>query len=248
MSALTFHNQVAVVTGGSGSIGHLIVAALAERGANVVAGYHQHDVVVNALQKTFSEQVLPVQADLREPDAGQLLVDTALSRWNRLDILITAHSMIANAPVAEMSLEQWHAVLQVMLRGTMGICRAALRPMQRARYGRIVTLTGYQPLAGALDQANYAAALGGVLGFGKALAREVAAWGININSVAPGLIERAQIAAFDPSYVPWATNIVPLKRLGKPNEVVPTVLLLASEAASYMTGQTIMVEGGWRMV
>lgn len=241
--------QVALVTGSTGSVGRLIAAALLERGVRVVAGYNTQHALADDLTRRFGpELVQPLSANLSDPLAGRRLVETALTHWKRLDIVITAHSMIDNAPIAELTLDQWRAVLQVMLTGTMQICRAALRPMQRARYGRIVAISGYQPLAGALTQANYAAALGGVLGFCKALAREVAPWSITVNSVAPGLIDRPQMRAFDPVYIPWATNIVPLKRLGTPAEVVPPVLMLAAPSASYMTGQVIAVDGGWRMV
>jgi 3-oxoacyl-[acyl-carrier protein] reductase len=246
-----FTNQVAIVTGGTGSIGREVVLGLARRGAQVLFCYRANAEAARELEAACNE--LPgasvgLAADVRDQAAMNGLVDAALQRWGRLDIVVTAASTISNAPVEEMSLEQWNAVLDTVLRGVTRICRAALRPMQKARYGRIVTVTGYQALAGALTQANYAAAMGGVLGFGRALAREVAAWGITINSVAPGLLDRPQLAAFDQRYIPWATNIVPLKRLGLPAEVVPAVLMLASRESAYMSGDTIIVDGGWRMV
>lgn len=247
---MDFSDQVAIVTGGTGSLGREIVTGLIERGARVVFCYRQRSEVAQELVDLLDDdhRLVATQADVRDQQAMNALVEEALRRWERIDMLITAHSAVNNAPINEMTLEQWNDVLDVMLRGVTRICRATLRPMQKARYGRIVNVVGYQPLAGALTQANYAAALGGVIGFSKALAREVAAWGITINTVAPGLVSRPHMAAFDPSYIPWATNIVPLKRLGTPAEVVPAVLMLANREAGYMTGQTITVDGGWRMV
>lgn len=247
---MDYNDQVAIITGGTGSIGREIVTALVGRGARVVFCYRQRDDVAQEIIDTIGDysRLLAMRADVRDANAMNGVVEETLRRWERLDMLITAHSAVSNAPVAEMTLDQWNEVLGVMLRGMTRACRAALRPMQKARYGRIVAVTGYQPLAGALTQANYAAALGGVIGFSKALAREVAAWGITVNTVAPGLISRPQMAAFDPSYIPWATNIVPLKRLGTPAEIVPAVLMLAHHDAGYITGQTIEVDGGWRMV
>ena len=246
--SMEFHEQVVVITGASGSIGRPLVDAFLSHGARVVAGYHTNQALAQSLEQSWdTAQLKLVQADLRDNAAAKQLISTALQHWSRLDILVTAHSTIDNAPLEAMSLEQWNSVLDTVLNGTMRVCRAALRPMQRARYGRIITISGYQPLAGALTQANYAAALGGIIGFGKSLAREVAPWGITVNSVAPGLIERPQLAAFDPIYIPWATNIVPLKRIGQPNELVPAVLMLANRQASYVSGQTIAVDGGWRM-
>ena len=247
---MNFNDQVAVVTGGTGSMGREIVAGLILRGARVIFCYRQREDVAQEIVDTLGNdgRLVAIQADVRDVAAMTGLVDEALRRWERVDMLITAHSAVNNAPIAEMTLDQWNDVLGVMLRGVTRVSRAALRPMQKARYGRIVTITGYQPLAGALTQANYAAALGGVIGFSKALAREVAAWGITVNSVAPGLVSRPQMAAFDPSYIPWATNIVPLKRLGSPAEIVPAVLMLAHRDAGYITGQTVEVDGGWRMV
>jgi 3-oxoacyl-[acyl-carrier protein] reductase len=247
---MDFSDQVTIVTGGTGSLGREIVTGLIERGSRVLFCYRQRDEVAQELVDLLGhdDRLVAIKADVRNQEAMNTLVEEALSRWERLDTLITAHSAVSNAPIVDMTLEQWNEVLDVMLRGVTRVCRAALRPMQKARYGRIVNVVGYQPLAGALMQANYAAALGGVIGFSKALAREVAAWGITINCVAPGLISRPQMAAFDPSYIPWATNIVPLKRLGTPAEIVPAVLMLAKGESGYMTGQTITVDGGWRMV
>lgn len=248
---MDFRDQVAIVTGGTGSIGSEVVLGLARGGAKVLFCYLANDQAARELEAACDG--LPgagvgLKADVRDQEAMNGLVAEALRRWGRLDILVTAASTISNAPIDTMTLEQWNAVLDTVLRGVTRIARAALRPMQKARYGRIVTVTGYQALAGALTQANYAAAMGGVLGFGRALAREAAAWGVTVNSVAPGLLERPQLAAFDQRYIPWATNIVPLKRLGQPAEVAPAVLLLASRDASYMSGETIIVDGGWRMV
>lgn len=242
------NHQTAIVTGGTGSIGREIVTALVHAGANVAFCYLQNDDLAAEIRAELGEEhVLAIKADVRDQNAMNDLVQQTVQRWQKVDVLVTAHSTIANAPIADMTLDQWNTVLDVMLRGTTRICRAVLRPMQKARYGRIVNVAGYQGLAGALDQANYAAAMGGILGFSKALAREVAAWNITVNSVAPGLIARPQMLAFDPQYLPWATNIVPLKRLGTPNEVVPAIMLLASPESAYMTGQTIAVDGGWRM-
>lgn len=247
---MSINDQVAIVTGGTGAIGREVVSGLIQRGARVVFCYRQRDDLAEEMCDTIADEqrLIAIKADVRDAEAMNSLVEVAVRRWERLDMLITAHSAVNNAPVADMTLEQWNDVMDVMLRGVTRITRAVLRPMQKARYGRIITITGYQPLAGGLTQANYAAALGGIIGFSKSLAREVAPWGITVNSVAPGLISRPHMSSFDPSYIPWATNIVPLKRLGAPAEITPAIFMLANPEAGYITGQVLPVDGGWRMV
>jgi 3-oxoacyl-[acyl-carrier protein] reductase len=248
---IEFTGQVAIVTGGSRGIGRATVEGLARAGARVLFCYLERD---EASQETVDAcagwpgEVVCSQADVRLQADMERLVATALERWGRVDILVTAASIIRNALIADLALEDWRAVLETDLTGVFRIAKAVLKPMMRARYGRIVNVSGIQAVAGAIGQANYAAAAGGILGFTRGLARDVAAWGITANAVAPGLIETEQMGAFSAEFLEWSKQIITLRRFGTPAEVAHAILFLASREASYITGQTLSVDGGWRMV
>ncbi|GIV98332.1 MAG: 3-ketoacyl-ACP reductase [Herpetosiphonaceae bacterium] len=247
---MDFSDQVAIVTGGSRGIGRATVEGLARRGCRVLFCYLERDA---AAQETLaacaglSGEVVALRADVREQAAVNTVVEETLSRWGQIDILVAAAGVTRNAPFAELSIDDWRLVLENDLTGIYRICKAVLKPMMRARYGRIVTVSGIQGLAGAIGQANYAAAAGGVLGFTRALARDVAAWGITANAVAPGLIATEQSEGFAPEFVEWSTRVITLRRMGTPAEVAHAILFLASREASYITGETLSVDGGWRM-
>lgn len=244
---LDFTGQAVIVTGGSRGIGRAIVEGLARQGAAVLFCYLERHEAASVACAALAGEVVGVQADVRNQVAMDALVAQATGRWGRLDALVTAASIIRNAPIETLSLDDWRAVLDTDLTGVYRICKAALKPMMRARYGRIVAVSGIQGLAGAIDQANYAAAAGGILGFIRGLARDAAAWGITANVVAPGLIETEQLGSFSDEFIEWSKQIITLKRIGTPEEVASAVLFLAAREASYITGQTLSVDGGWRM-
>lgn len=247
---IDFNGQVAIVTGGSGGIGQAVVEGLARYGARVLVGYHHNEVaatdVVAAVQSAGREAAA-LAIDVREPDSGSVLVATAMERWGRLDILVNCAGIADYGPLSEMSSERWRQTIQTNLTGIYHTCRAALRPMMQQRYGRIVNLAALYGTSGFPGQADFAAAAGGIIGLTRALAREAAPWQITVNAVAPGMIETDLIEVIPAEIQQWSAGIIALRRLGKPEEVAAAVLFLASPVASYITGQTLMVDGGWTM-
>jgi len=145
------------------------------------------------------------------------------------------------------SIEQWRAILATNLDGVYHTCRAVLRPMMKARYGRIVNMSALHAVGGGPGQADYSAATGGVLGITRALAREAAAWSITVNAVTPGLVETEMLDVMPQEERDWGERVIALRRSGRPEEIAAAIIFLASPLASYITGQTLAVDGGWRM-
>jgi len=185
-----------------------------------------------------------VGGDLSEPSVCRRVVGEALSAFGRLDILVCAAGLTRDGLLARMSDEAWHEVLATNLTATFACCREALRPMLRQRWGRIINISSVVGLAGNAGQTNYAAAKAGIIGFTRSLAREVGSRGITANVVAPGFIPTAMTAALpDEVRAALIANTL-LGRAGDPAEVAYAVTFLASDAAGYITGQVLRVDGG----
>jgi len=247
---MDFTGQVAIVTGGSRGIGRSVVRMLAARGARVAAGYLRREAdaaeTVAACAGAAGE-AMALQVDVRARDSVDALVAATLARWSRIDILVNCAGIAAHAPFADLSLEQWRDILATNLDGVYRTCKAVLRPMMRQRYGRIVNVAALHGVGGGPGQADYSAATGGVLGLTRALARETAAWEITVNAVAPGLIETEMLSAMPPEERAWGERVIAVRRAGRPEEVAAAAVFLASPLAAYITGQTLAVDGGWRM-
>ena len=247
---MDFTQQVAIVTGGTRGIGRAVVRMLAERGARVVAGYHQRVADAEASVAAcvgLAGTVVSQQVDVRERESTEALVQATLERWGRIDILVNCAGKAAYTPFAELNLDQWHAIMATNLDGVYHSCRAVLRPMMKARYGRIVNLSALHAVGGGPGQADYSAATAGVLGATRALAREAAAWNITVNAVTPGLIETEMLDVMPEEERAWGERVIALRRSGRPEEAAAAIVFLASPLASYITGQTLAVDGGWRM-
>lgn len=247
---MDFSNQVALVTGGSRGIGRAVVVALAQRGAKVAFCYHER---IEAVQETIAlcdgltGEVIAYQADVRDTASVAAFVDDSLQRWERIDALINCTSIAAYAPIEVMQSDDWQMLLETNLTGTYHTCRAVLRPMMKQRYGRIVNVSGLQGKVGFPGQTAFCASMGGILGFTRSLARELVQWNIMVNAVAPGFVDTELLHSLPNEMLAWGEQTIAQRRIGEPHEVAAAAVFLASPLASYITGQTLAVDGGWTM-
>jgi 3-oxoacyl-[acyl-carrier protein] reductase len=240
--------KVALVTGASRGIGRAIAARLAEQGATVVAaarGDHASDVVGALVDAGHRAEA--VSLDVTDAAAVERLPGEIVGRHGRLDIVVSNAGIARDQLLMRMKREDWDAVLATNLTATFVLAQAAMRPMLKQRSGRIVAVSSVVGQMGNAGQTNYAASKAGLIGFVKALAREVASRAITVNVVAPGLIETDMTRAVaEKAQEAWAEQI-PLARLGTVDDVAAAVCFLASDEASYITGHVLAVNGGMYM-
>ncbi len=237
----------ALVTGASGGIGGAIARTLHGCGAQVALGGRNTERLA-ALAAELGRGAHVAEGDLARPEAAEALVKEAESALGRVDILVNNAGLARDALVMRMRDEDWQAVLDVNLTAAFRLSRAALRGMIRARWGRIITITSVVGATGNPGQANYAASKAGLVGLTKALAAEVASRGITVNCIAPGFISTAMTESLSPDQKEGLLRAIPARRFGSPEEVAGSVAFLASDEASYITGQSLHVNGGMAMI
>ncbi len=242
--------RVALVTGGSRGIGRAICLELARRSAKVAVNYHASeaaaDAVVDAITAAGGE-AFAVAGDVADPGAAANLVKATVEHFGGLDILVNNAGITRDGLLMRMSEEDWDAVHATNLRGAFLVTKAAMRPLLRARSGRVINISSVVGVMGNPGQANYAAAKAGLIGFTRAVAREVASRGITVNAIAPGFIKTDITASMTEAQVGAVMGQIPLGHIGEAEDVAPLVAFLASDAAAYITGQCIHVDGGMVM-
>jgi len=238
-------NKVAIITGSSRGIGRATALRFSQEGASIV---------INALHPEPAEEVLEeirtlggkakiCLADVGKTSEAKTLIKTALKEYGKLDILVNNAGAYANEYFHKMTDEQWDEIINVNLKGTFNCCRFAAESMIKQRYGKIINVTSYAGIQGTPMQANYSAAKAGIIGFSKAIAKELGPYGITVNVIHP--FARTRLLENVPKeFLDMWIEKTALKRLGEPAEIAPLILFLASSESDYITGQVISVDGG----
>ena len=244
---MTIKDRVALVTGGSRGIGRGVVEALARGGAKVAFVYNSNsaaaDEVVSALAAEGHE-AWAIQADVRSKEAADNVIEQVVEKWERLDILVNNAGIIRDGLLATMDAQQWQDVIDTNLTSVFNFCQAVTRQMMGQRYGRIINMSSVAADVSNPGQANYAASKGGVEGFTRCIATELARRGITANAVAPGFIETDMTSAVVSAAGAEIKKKIPARRLGLPDDIAGAVMYFAADESSYVTGQVLKVDGG----
>ena len=244
------NGRVAIVTGGGRGIGRAIAVRLAEEGVNVAISYRSNDAAAEAsaaLVRKAGVECALFKGDVASPPDVEALIKGVQETFGRIDILVNNAGTTRDNLMLRMKEEEFDEVLRTNLKGTYLCTRAVLRPMVRARWGRIVNVSSVVGISGNAGQANYAASKAGIIGFTKSVAREVAQRGITANTVAPGYVETELTSGLPEEVKDNIRDQVPVGRFGEPEEIAEVVAFLAGEGAGYVTGQTLAVDGGMVM-
>jgi 3-oxoacyl-[acyl-carrier protein] reductase len=238
--------QTAVVTGASQGLGKTIALALSAAGAKVACVARSADKLKETVETITAAggQAEAMPCDVKDSAAVDALIDGLAEKWGKIDILVNNAGVTRDTLLPRMSDQEWDEVINTNLRGAFLFARACSRHMMRARYGRIINISSVSGLMGNAGQTNYSASKAGLIGFTRSLSRELAGRKVTINAVAPGFIESDMTKTLGEMIIEEAKKRIPAKRLGVPEDVAACVLFLASPAASYVTGQTLTVDGG----
>jgi 3-oxoacyl-[acyl-carrier protein] reductase len=239
--------MTALVTGASGGIGSAIAEALAGQGARLAVSGSNLDKL-EAFRSGLGGDHVALQANLSDSAAVDALVPRAVEALGKLDILVNNAGVTRDNLAMRMKDEEWSDVIRINLEAAFRLARAALKPMMRARHGRIISITSVVGATGNPGQANYAASKAGLVGMSKALAQEVASRGITVNCIAPGFIRSAMTDALPDAQKQALLGRIPAGDLGEGNDVAAAAVYLASREAGYVTGQTLHVNGGMAML
>ncbi|MZQ81625.1 3-oxoacyl-[acyl-carrier-protein] reductase [Paenibacillus sp. 5J-6] len=242
--------KVALVTGASRGIGRAIALHLAEHGADVAVNYAGSEAAageVVAAIEAMGRKAIKLRADVSSYQESEELVKQTIEKFGKIDILVNNAGITRDNLIMRMKEEEFDQVIATNLKGVFNCVKAVTRPMMKQRFGRIINISSVVGVLGNPGQANYVAAKAGVIGLTKATARELSTRGITVNAVAPGFIETDMTDKLSAEMREQMLKQIPLERLGQPEEIAKVVRFLASDDASYMTGQTLHVDGGMYM-
>ena len=242
--------KTAIVTGGSRGIGKAIVEALAGRGCDIAFNYSKSHEAALELEKAVKAKGVRCKAscvDIKDFEDVKEWIARVKEDFGRIDILINNAGIVIDKPLMMMSKEDWDQVLDTNLSGMFNAAKACIVTFMKQKSGDIVNISSVSGIIGLPGQTNYSASKGGVNAFTKALAKEVASYGIRVNAVAPGFIETDILAHFTDEQKKEIADRVPLQRIGTPQDVADCVVFLLSQGAQYMTGQIVQVDGGLAM-
>lgn len=248
---MELEGKVSLVTGASRGIGRAIALKLASLGSKVAVNYvaieasnkTDADDVVESIARTGGE-AMAVEADVRNSEAVKAMVEQVAEKWGKIDILVNNAGINRDALLLRMSDDAWDAVIDTNLRGAFLCTKFAVRHMMRQEWGRVISLSSVVGRVGNAGQCNYAASKGGIIAFTKSVAREMGSRNITVNAVAPGFIVTEMTNKLPPETRDSLLAMIPLQRLGQPEDVAELVAFLAGERAGYITGQVITIDGG----
>lgn len=243
-------NKVAFVTGGANGIGRSISLSLAKAGCKVVINYHKSEKLALSLLeeiKSFGGEAIIIQGNISSFKESENMITKAVEAYGTINILVNNAGITSDGLILRMNEEQFDQVIQTNLKGVWNMCKHVSKIMLKSGYGRIINISSVSGILGNAGQTNYSAAKAGVIGLTKALAREFASRGVTVNAIAPGFIETDMTDKLPKEAMDYWFNQIPLKRIGKPEEIASAVKFLASEESSYITGHTLTVDGGLAM-
>jgi 3-oxoacyl-[acyl-carrier protein] reductase len=246
-----FEDKTALVTGGKRGIGRAICENFAESGANIIIADIQFELAVLAAEEIAQEygnKTIGIQVDVSDSSSVKEMIASAIKEFDHIEILVNNAGITRDNLIMRMDENEWDDVININLKGAYNCSRELIRKMMKQRYGRIINISSVSGLAGQAGQTNYSASKAGLIGFTKALAREVASRKITVNAVAPGFIPTDLTQDLPDELVEWMMKITPMGRMGSPQEVASAVAFFASDEASYITGQVLSVDGGMMMM
>ena len=240
-------DKSAIITGGSRGIGRAITASFLQLGANVTIVFKSNLKDAESLSDELNEykdQIQIVQGDISNEEDIKNIIEKSNNAYGDLDILVNNAGITSDTLLVRMKQEDWSKVIDINLTGTFNMTKAVMRGMIKNKYGRIINISSVVGEIGNLGQSNYSAAKAGIIGFTKSIAREVATRGITVNAIAPGFVETEMTDNLSDQQKEMILNAIPMNRYASPDDIANAVSFLASDNASYITGQTLYVDGG----